>query len=89
MIENQPVNEALTIIDALPDGMIGLSEMHEYGYSWNEILLLTKDKATELFGEDVAVYQLHEDGSETLIEDLEELKEHEGILGVEKDDCPL
>lgn len=49
MIENQPVNEALTVIDAqaeidaLPDGMIGLSEMHEYGYSWNEILLLTKD----------------------------------------------
>lgn len=38
MIENQPVNEALTVIDAqaeidaLPDGMIGLSEMHEYGY---------------------------------------------------------
>ena len=34
----------------------------------------------------VAVYQLHEDGSETLIEDSEELKEHEGIFGVEKDD---
>ncbi len=92
MIENQPVNEALIVIDAqaeidaLPDGMIGLSEMHEYGYSWNEMLPLTKDKATELFGENVAVYQLHEDGSETLIEDLEELKEHEGIFGVEKDD---
>ena len=92
MIENQPVNESLTVIDAqaeidvLPDGMIGLSEMHEYGYSWNEMLPLTKDKATELFGEDVAVYQLHEDGSETLIEDLEELNEHEGIFGVEKDD---
>lgn len=92
MIENQPVNESLTVIDAqaeidaLPDGMIGLSEMHEYGYSWNEMLPLTKDKATELFGEDVAVYQLHEDGSETLIEDLEELKEHEGIFGGEKDD---
>ena len=92
MIENQPVNEALTVIDAqaeidaLPDGMIGLSEMHEYGYSWNEMLPLTKDKATELFGEDVAVYQLHEDGSETLIEDSEELKEHKGIFGVEKDD---
>lgn len=92
MIENQPVNEALTVIDAqteidaLPDGMIGFSEMHEYGYSWNEMLPLTKDKATELFGEDVAVYQLHEDGSEKLIEDLEELKEHEGIFGVEKDD---
>lgn len=82
----QIVSEAQAEIDALPDGMVGLSEMHEYGYSWNEMLPLTKDKATELFGEDVAVYQLHEDGSETLIEDLEELKEHEGIFGVEKDD---
>ena len=25
-------------IDALPDGMVGLSEMHEYGYSWDEML---------------------------------------------------
>ena len=56
-------------IDALPDGMVGLSEMHEYGYSWDEMLPLTKERASELFGEDVAVYQLHADGSETLVED--------------------
>lgn len=52
MIENQPVNEALTVIDAqaeidaLPDGRIGLSEMHEYGYSWNEELM-EKTEAVE------------------------------------------
>ena len=56
-------------IDALPDGMAGLSQMHEYGYSWDEMLPLTKDRALELFGEDVPVYQLHADGSETLVED--------------------
>ena len=43
-------------IDFLPDVMVGLSEMHEYGYSWNEMLPLTKDRASELFGEDVSVY---------------------------------
>lgn len=92
MIENEPVNEALTVIDAkaeieaLPDGMVGLSEMHEYGYSWNEMLPLTKDKAAELFGEDVTIYQLHVDGSETLIEDSDNLEKHEGLFGVEKDD---
>ena len=73
-------------IDALPDGMVGLSEMHEYGYSWDEMLPLTKDRASELFGEDVSVYWLHSDGSETLVEDKAALQEHEGLFGVEKDD---
>ncbi|MDE7249489.1 MAG: nucleotidyltransferase, partial [Lachnospiraceae bacterium] len=73
-------------IDFLPDGMVGLSEMHEYGYSWNEMLPLTKDRASELFEEDVAVYQLHADGSETLVEDKEVLQGHDGLFGVQKDD---
>ncbi len=73
-------------IDALPDGMVGLSQMHEYGYSWDEMLPLTKDRATELFREDVSVYQLHADGSETLVEDRAALREHDGLFGVEKGD---
>ena len=73
-------------IDALPDGMVGLSEMHEYGYSWDEMLPLTKDMASELFGEDVSVYQLHADGSETIVEDRAALQEHDGLFGVEKGD---
>ena len=73
-------------IDALPDGMVGLSEMHEYGYSWDEMLPLTKDMASELFGADISVYQLHADGSETLVEDRAALQEHDGLFGVEKGD---
>ena len=73
-------------IYALPDGMVGLSQMHEYGYSWDEMLPLTKDRATELFREDVSVYQLHADGSETLVEDRAALQEHDGLFGVEKGD---
>ena len=91
-IENEPANAALTVIDAqaeidaLPDGMIGLSEMHGYGYTWEEMLPLTKETALELFDRDLPVYQLHEDGSETLIEDKEQITEHEGIFGIEKSD---
>ncbi|WP_336534056.1 YodL domain-containing protein [Bacteroides acidifaciens] len=91
-IENEPANAALTVIDAqaeidaLPDGMIGLSEMHGYGYTWEEMLPLTKETALELFDRDLAVYQLHKDGSETLIEDKEQITGHEGIFGIEKSD---
>ena len=82
----QTVINAQAEIDALPDGMVGLSEMYEYGYTWAEMLPLTQERAAELFREDVAVYQLHEDGSETVIEDIENLQAHKGMFGVEKDD---
>ena len=74
MEENSPNNVALTIIDAqaeidaLPDPIIGLSEMREYGYTWNEMLPLTQERALELFDHDFPVYLLHADGAETTAE---------------------
>ena len=82
----QTVINAQAEIDALPDAIVGLSEMHDYGYKWEEMLPLTKEKAAELFKEDVTVYQLHVDGSETVIEDVEELEGHGGLFGIEKGD---
>lgn len=73
-------------IDALPDPMIGLSEMREYGYTWNEMLPLTQEKALELFDHDLPVYLLHNDGSETTVDDRKQIMEHEGIFGIEKGD---
>ena len=73
-------------IDALPDPMIGLWEMEEYGYSREEMLPLTKETALELFDRDLPVYQLHEDGSETLIGERRQVTEYEGIFGIEKAD---
>lgn len=78
--------DAQAEIDALPDPMIGLSEMREYGYTWNEMLPLTQEKALELFDHDLPVYLLHNDGSETTVEDRKQITEHEGIFGIEKGD---
>ena len=78
--------DAQAEIDALPDLMIGLSEMREYGYAWNEMLPLTQEKALELFDHDLPVYLLHSDGSETMVEDRKQIAEHEGIFGIEKGD---
>ncbi len=93
-IENEPVNESLTVIDAqaeidaLPDGMIGLSEMHEYGYFANDMYPLTKESALELFDSDLPVYLLYGDGSETAAEDREQIAGHDGIFGIEKGENP-
>ena len=77
--------DAKAEIDALPDPMIGLSEMREYGYQWDEMLPLTQEKALELFEHDLPVYLLHTDGAESLTESRERIEEHEGIFGVEKE----
>ena len=44
---NRLMWEAEEKIENLPDGMIGLSEMHEYGYLKDDVLPLTKEGARE------------------------------------------
>ena len=83
------VIDAQAEIDALPDQMIGLSEMEEYGYTGEEMLPLTKETALELFDRDLPVYQLHEDGTETMAEEREQITGHEGIFGIEKADWEI
>lgn len=78
--------EAQAEIDALLDSMIGISEMVEYGYTWNEMLPLTQEKALELFDHDMPVYLLYQDGSESTAEDRKQIMEHDGIFGIEKGD---
>ena len=78
--------DAQAEIDALPDTMVGISEMQEYGYTWNEMLPLTKERALELFDHDLPVYLLHGDGSESTVNDRKQIAEHEGMFGIEKGD---
>ena len=78
--------DAQAEIDALPDSMVGVSEMQEYGYTWNEMLPLTQERALELFDDDLPVYLLHTDGSETTVSDRKQITEHDGMCGIEKGD---
>ena len=80
------IAEAQAEIDGLPDPMIGLYEMHDYGYDWSEMLPLTKERALELWDDDFPIYLLHVDGSETMADDREEIEEHGGLFGIEKAD---
>ena len=76
--------DAQAEIDALPDSMVGISEMQEYGYTWDEMLPLTQERALELFDYDLTVYLLHTDGSETTVSDRKQIIEHDGMCGIEK-----
>ena len=78
--------DAQAEIDALPDSMVSISEMQEYGYTWNEMLPLTQERALELFDGDLPVYLLHTDGSETTVSDRKQIEKHDGMCGIEKGD---
>ena len=74
----------------LPDPSISVSDMQEYGYSWDGMLPLKEEAALHLYEkEDMQIFLLHEDGSESIPEDAEDIKAHAekgGIFGVHRED---
>lgn len=78
-------NEMLDI-DKIPDPNITLADMNSYGYSYENMLPLTQETAEKLFNMDAAVYMLHYDDTEALVIDASEIKNFNGIFGIEKAD---
>ena len=74
----------------LPDPSITVSDMQEYGYSWDGMLPLKEEAALHLYEkEDMQIFLLHEDGSESIPDSTEDIKAHAekgGIFGVHKED---
>lgn len=82
---NTAMDEAQEEIDALPDGMVGLYEMHEFGYSSKEMLPLTKDRALELFREGCEVFHLYPDDTEETVDAEEDFDTLDVFYGIETD----
>ena len=74
----------------LPDPSISVKDMQEYGYSWDGMLPLKEEAALHLYEkEDMQIFLLHEDGSESIPENTGDIKAHAekgGIFGVHKED---
>lgn len=68
----------------MPD-KVGMEEMHAYGYTWDAMLPLTKERALELIDTDLLLFRLYEDGAEGMIDSKEEILSHDGLFGVERD----
>lgn len=68
----------------MPDTSIGFLEMYQYGYTdGNTMLPLTKERAMELFMQDVPVFLLYGDNTEAMALDAEDISSHTGVFGVE------
>ena len=82
---NRLMRETEEKIENLPDGMIGLSEMHEYGYLKDDVLPLTKEGAREWHRLGERIYPLFQDGTAGDFASQEEIEQHDGIFGIKAD----
>lgn len=70
----------------LPDPSITIPDMHAYGYHYENMLPLSKETAQRVFDMDANVYMLHYDDTESMVLDANEIKNFDGIFGIEKQD---
>ena len=70
----------------MPDPSISVGDRDEYGYIYDDMLPLKYIRAEELYNQDHTIFLLYEDGTESMAYDLDEMKNHEGIFGIERED---
>ena len=70
----------------MPDSEVSVSDMQEYGYPSDGMLPVTRERALELDAAGLTVYVLHEDNTESMVFDTEEIMEHGGLFGVEHEE---
>ena len=70
----------------MPDSEVSVSDMQEYGYFYDGMLPVTRERALELDAAGLTVYLLHEDNTESMVFDTEEIMEHGGLFGVEHEE---
>ena len=71
----------------MPDAAVGFQEMYQYGYTdGNTMLPLSRERAMELFMQDVPVFLLYADSTEAMALDAEDISSHTGVFGVEREE---
>ena len=70
----------------MPDSEVSVSDMQEYGCFYDGMLPVTRERALELDAAGLTVYVLHEDNTESMVFDTEEIMEHGGLFGVEHEE---
>ena len=69
----------------MPDSTVDFAQMYQFGYTdGNTMLPLSKERASELFLQDVPIFTLNSDNTEYMVLDTDDLDTHSGIFGVER-----
>ena len=70
----------------MPDEQVSTPDMQEYGYFYDGMLPVTRERALELDAAGLTVYVLHEDNTESMVFDPQEIMEHSGLFGVDREE---
>ena len=70
----------------MPDEQVSTPDMQEYGYSYDGMLPVTRERALELDAAGLTVYVLHEDNTESMVFDPQEIMDHGGLFGVGREE---
>lgn len=70
----------------MPDPKLTVSDRDAYGYTENDMLPLSKERAVELFEQDVPVYMLYDDNSANMAFDRDDIDGHIGMFGVNREE---
>ena len=69
----------------MPDPTVDFAQMYQFGYTdGNTMLPLSKERARELFLQDVPIFVLNSDNTEYMVLDTSDLDARSGIFGVER-----
>lgn len=71
--------------NVMPDQKVSVEEMHTYGYTWEGMLPLTKERALELMDTGLQIFRLYGNDAEGLAKNRNEILSHDGLFGVEKE----
>lgn len=69
-----------------PDEQVSTPDMQEYGYFYDGMLPVTRERALELDAAGLTVYVLHEDNTESMVFDPQEIMDHGGLFGVDREE---
>ena len=70
----------------MPDEQVSTPDMQKYGYSYDGMLPVTRERALELDAAGLTVYVLHEDNTESMVFDPQEIMDHGGLFGVDHEE---
>ena len=70
----------------MPDEQVSTPDMQEYGYTYDGMLPVTRERALELDAAGLTVYVLHEDNTESMVFDPQEIMDHGGLFGVDHEE---
>ena len=84
--EEQNIEEPMQHDYPMPDPKVSIDDRNAYGYTADELLPLSKERAIDLWEQDLTVYLLYEDNTEAMAFDREDIDNHSGLFGIEKAD---